>query len=140
MNSSSILIPMLVQVSLTLLVFVLLGFRKIAAIKTGKVDREKTALDNTAWPIGVVKVSNNISNQFQTPVIFYILIIFFYMTNSVTMSVVILSWVYSISRLIHAFVHVTSNFVPARFLMFMLGVICLLIMTIFAFIQLSTGI
>ena len=135
MNASSILLPVLIQISLTLVVFLMLGVRKTAAIKAGGVDRKKTALDNSAWPEPVVKVSNNIANQFQTPILFYVLCVLFYLTNTVSMTVYILAWVYTISRLIHAFVHTGSNFVPARFGLFFVGVLSLIIMTVMAFIS-----
>ncbi|PHS18314.1 MAG: hypothetical protein COA86_09255 [Kangiella sp.] len=135
MQNSTILLPMLIQVSLTLFIFILLGMRKTAAIKAGGVDREKTALDNSAWPEAVVKVSNNIGNQFQTPILFYVLCTMFYLTDSVSMAVYVLAWVYSITRLIHAFVHVSSNFVPARFGLFMIGVVCLIAMTVIAYMN-----
>ncbi|MDQ7048323.1 MAG: hypothetical protein Q9M92_01810 [Enterobacterales bacterium] len=77
MNASSILLPVLIQIALTLVVFLMLGMRKTAAIKAGGVDRKKTALDNSAWPEPVVKVSNNIANQFQTPILFYVLCVLF---------------------------------------------------------------
>ncbi len=136
MNFSSILLPVLIQISLTLVVFLVLGARKSKAIKAGGVDRTKTALDNSAWPEEVVKVSNNIANQFQTPVIFYVLCIMFYTTNTVTTAVLALAWVYSVSRIAHAFVHITSNFVPARLSIFFIGVVCLIVMTVLAFMHL----
>jgi len=137
MNFSSILLPILIQISLTLIMFLVLGARKTKAIKAGGVDREKTALNNSAWPEEVVKVSNNIANQFQTPVLFYVLSILFYATNTVTTAVLALAWIYSISRLVHAFVHISSNFVPARFGIFTIGVVCLIAMTVLAFLRLS---
>jgi len=135
MAASSILLPVLVQISLTLIMFLLLGVRKTKAIKAGGVDRKATALNNSAWPEGVVKVSNNIANQFQTPVLFYIISILFYLTNQVSLTVLVLAWIYSGSRIIHSFIHVGSNFVPARFMVFTLGVICLIAMTVIAFIN-----
>ncbi|PCJ46191.1 MAG: hypothetical protein COA74_06205 [Gammaproteobacteria bacterium] len=135
MNASTILLPVLVQITLTTIVFLLLGLRKTQAIKAGGVDREKTALDNSAWPEEVVKVSNNIANQFQTPVLFYVLSILFYVTDLVSLTVLALAWVYSISRIVHAFVHTNSNFVPLRFGLFIVGVICLMVMTVIAFIN-----
>jgi len=135
MNFSNILFPVLIQISLTLVVFIVLLVRKVKAIKAGGVDRKKTALDNSAWPENVVKVSNNIANQFQTPVLFYVLCILFQITNTVTAPVLMLAWVFTISRLIHAYIHIGSNFVPARFIMFILGVLCLIAMIMFAFIN-----
>ena len=136
MSNSTILLPMLIQISLTLFIFILLGIRKTSAIKAGGVDREQTALDNSAWPVQVVKVSNNIANQFQSPILFYILCAMFYLTDTVTMVIYVLAWIYSITRILHAFVHVSSNFVPARFGLFTIGVVCLIVMTVLAFINL----
>ncbi len=137
MNFSNILLPVFIQIALTLVMFLILGARKVKAIKAGGVDRNKTALDNSAWPVEVVKVSNNLANQFQTPVLFYVLAILFYLTNTVSTYVLVLSWCYSISRLVHAYIHINSNFVPARFLVFTFGVICLMIMTVIAFIKIA---
>ena len=136
MNFSTILLPVLIQITLTLLVFLILGARKIKAIKAGGVDRQKTALDNSAWPEDVVKVSNNIANQFQTPVLFYVLSMLFYFTQQVSTTVLILAWVYALSRLAHAYVHIHSNYVPLRFNIFTLGVLCLIVMTVLAFLKL----
>ena len=133
MNLNSILLPVLIQLSLTLVMFLILGVRKTQAIKAGNVDRTKTALNNTAWPEEVVKVSNNIANQFQTPVIFYMLAITFYITNTVDTLVLVLAWVYVVSRLAHGYVHIGSNFVPARFKIFTISVLTLIIMTVVAF-------
>jgi len=135
MSANAILLPVLVQISLTLVMFLLLGARKTKAMKAGGVDSKATALNNSAWPEDVVKVSNNIANQFQTPVLFYIISILFYLTNQVSLTVLVLAWIYSGTRVIHAFIHAGSNFVPARFIIFTLGVICLIAMTVIAFIK-----
>ncbi len=137
MNASSILLPMLVQISLTLLVLLFLGVRKKKALKTGNVDITKTALNNSAWPDDVVKVSNNIANQFQTPNLFYVLCIIFYLTNSVSTLVLVFSWVYVVTRIIHAYVHMNSNYVPVRLSLFIVGTVCLISMTVTAFINIS---
>lgn len=136
MNFSSILLPVLIQISLTLIMFLILGVRKGRAVKAGEVDGKKAALNNSAWPNEVVKVSNNIANQFQIPVLFYVLSILFYVTNTVSIIVLITAWVFAISRLAHAYVHIGSNFIPARFSLFMIGVVCLFVMLVFAFINL----
>ncbi len=133
MNLSNILLPVLIQVSLTMIVFLILGVRKSKAVKAGEVDLKKAALNNSAWPDDVIKVSNNIANQFQTPILFYVLCIFFFITNTVNTIVIVLAWIYAISRLIHAYVHIGSNYVPARFSIFIIGVISLFMMLIMAF-------
>jgi len=136
MQNSFILWPVFVQIMLTLVVFLIMGKRKSAAIKAGGVDRRKAALDNSAWPETVVKTSNNIQNQFQTPVLFYVLCLSFISINAVNIAAVALAWAYVLSRLIHAYVHIGSNYVPLRFRMFLFGTLILIIMTILLGIRL----
>ncbi|OUS25263.1 hypothetical protein A9Q99_21975 [Gammaproteobacteria bacterium 45_16_T64] len=129
MNSSAILWPVVVQVILTFSMFVVLAVRKAKAVKSGGVDRSKTALDNAAWPDDVVQVSNNIQNQFQTPVLFYVLSFAFLITNTVSTAVLGLAWLYVISRVVHAYVHTGSNYVPVRLRVFLVGCLSLILLT-----------
>ena len=73
MNGTEILFPVLANILLVIIMFFVLGARKGAAVKAGLVSRDDTALDNKAWNDEVVKVSNNIANQFETPILFYLL-------------------------------------------------------------------
>ena len=128
--------PMLAQIFLTLVVFILLAKRKKADIAAGTADRMKTALDNKAWSESVVKVSNNIDNQFQTPVLFYALCIILAQLNAVTATTLTLAWVYAISRYVHMLIHVGSNHVPHRMPVFLVGVGCLIAMTMISMVNL----
>ena len=131
MSSNLIIWPVLAQVILTWLMFIILGIRKSKDIKAGKVDRTKTALDNKAWSDEVVKVSNNIANQFQTPVLFYVLCFIIFNLDMVTTISLLLAWSYVISRYLHAYVHIGSNYVPYRMNLFLLGCIALIALTIY---------
>ena len=128
LNPTLALWPVLVQIILTISVFLVMGARKAKAVKAGLVDRKKAALNNSAWPDDVVQVSNNIQNQFQTPVLFYVLVFAFILTNAVTPYVLTLAWLYAISRVAHAYVHTGSNYVPARFRIFIFSVLTLVLM------------
>jgi len=139
MNAELILWPVLTQIVLTIVVFLLLGARKLNAFKAKTVDLRKAALDNSAWPDDVRKVSNNIQNQFQLPVIFYVLCFAFLTTNSVSFAVLILSWGFAISRVVHSYVHVGSNHVPARSRVFMVGCICLILLCVLLTTRLFIG-
>ena len=136
MNSNEIFLPVLVQILITITGFLLLGVRKTRAVKSGQVDMEKTALDNDAWPDYVLMVSNNIRNQFQVPVLFYVLCFVLYSIDAVSTTVLYLAWAFVISRAIHAYIHMSSNFVPARFGVFTIGVIIMIAMFVFAAIAL----
>ena len=132
MDSNQIFWPVLVQIFITIAGFMLLGVRKTRALKTGTVDQEKAALDNDAWPDYVLVVSNNIRNQFQVPVLFYVLCFLFHTLDAVSTPVLYLAWAFVITRLIHAYIHMSSNFVPARFGVFTLGFIIIIVMTVIA--------
>lgn len=132
MISNSIFWPVLAQVFLTLAMYIVLGKRKAAAVKAGQVDRQKAALDNRLWPDDVVKVSNNLANQFETPVLFYVLCFVLFFTNSAGTLAVVFAWLFAASRYVHAVVHVGSNYVPARMRLFMFGWAMLLALLILA--------
>ncbi|MFT6311461.1 MAG: hypothetical protein ACJAQS_001835 [Porticoccus sp.] len=129
MSQNLIYGPVLAQIVLTFCVFILLARRKAADIKAGIADRGKSALDNKAWSEPVVKVSNNIDNQFQTPVLFYALCFVLAQLGAVTAVSLGLAWFYAVSRYLHMFVHTGSNHVPHRMPLFLGGVLALMVMT-----------
>lgn len=139
MNSNEIFLPVLVQILITITGFMLLGVRKTRAVKSGQVDMEKTALDNDAWPDYVLMVSNNIRNQFQVPVLFYVLCFLLYSIDAVSTAVLYLAWAFVITRAIHAYIHMSSNFVPARFSIFTIGFLIMIAMFVFAAIALVSA-
>ena len=60
MSSRLILYPVLVQVLLTMTVYILLNFAKARALRRGEVDLARRALHDDAWPDSVVKINNNV--------------------------------------------------------------------------------
>lgn len=139
MNSHLILWPVVAQISLTLSMLIILGTRKTTAVKAGEVDRKQAALNNQVWPDEVVKVSNNIANQFELPVLFYVLCLVLYSINSVGVAAIVLAWLFTASRFAHAYVHIGSNYVPMRFRLFLLGGVVLIAMTILVVWSLASG-
>jgi len=116
----------LAHVFLIFFLYIKLGVQKSAAVKAGFVDRSKAALDNRVWPENVLKVSNNIDNQFQIPMLFYALSFTLFLTNAVNLFVLVMMAVFVITRYVHSYIHVTSNYVPHRFKVFTLGTLLLL--------------
>ncbi|WP_039990202.1 MAPEG family protein [Paraglaciecola arctica] len=132
MNSNHILWPVLAQIFLTLIMFITLGVRKAKAVKASAVNRQQAALNNRVWPEDVVKVSNNIANQFEAPVLFYVLCLVLYSINAADMVAIGLAWLFALSRFAHAYVHIGSNYVPMRLRLFLLGCFVLIAMLILA--------
>ncbi|MFT3952953.1 MAG: MAPEG family protein [Piscinibacter sp.] len=74
-GGASLVWPLLVQVALTLAVLGVLGRRRFRALGARDVRAKEVALSNDAWPETVKQASNNFSNQFEIPVLFYVLVI-----------------------------------------------------------------
>ncbi len=114
MSRNWILAPVLVQVLLTLLMYVALIRAKTRAVKVGTVDLARRALHDDAWPDDVQQVNNNIRNQFQLPVLFYVLAFSLWAMDAVGVAALAVAWLFVASRLVHAWIHVGSNYVPHR--------------------------
>ncbi|MBQ0758173.1 MAG: MAPEG family protein [Zhongshania sp.] len=130
MNSHLILLPVLLQVLLTITLYIKLNIVKVRAAKAGDVNEERRSLHDDAWPDYVLKINNCIRNQFEVPILFYVLAISFALINAVDLSVLVISWLFVASRVAHAYIHTGSNYVPARRKIFTFGVIIVLVMAL----------
>lgn len=128
--------PMLVVLAIPVLVLLLNGKRKSAERRAGNVHKD-TPINNTAWSLPVLLTSNSLANQFQLPVIFYVLCFILLHLNGVSMLVLGLCWVFAVSRCFHAFIHVTSNAIPLRLSSFLVGALVLLILFAITIITLA---
>lgn len=121
MNRDLIFLPILVQVLLTLATYILLIKTKIRAMKAGEVDMARRALHDDAWPESVMKINNNIRNQFEVPVLFYVLAFMLWALEAVNALTLAAAWLFAVSRIVHAWIHIGSNYVPNRRRVFTVG-------------------
>ena len=121
MSRDLIFWPVLVQVLLTLFVYVALIKRKIAAMRAGTVDMERRALHDDAWPGDVMQINNNIRNQFELPVLFYVLSAALWALHAVHWLALAAAAAFVVSRIVHVWIHIGSNYVPARRRAFTVG-------------------
>ncbi len=113
--------PVLVQMLLTMLVFVRLIKVKVRELKAGKVDLPRRGLHEDAWPDSVLQVNNNIRNQFELPVLFYGACFMLWGLEAVGIVALVLAWLFVASRIVHAWIHLGSNYIPNRRRMFTVG-------------------
>lgn len=130
MNNIEILYPVLAHMFLVVFLFIPLIMRKSKAVKNKAVDLKETALNNQAWTSDVKKVSNNIANQFEIPVLFYALCMIIALTDNVGVLNTALAWGFVALRYVHTYVHIGSNFVPLRMRIFALSLVIVLVMLI----------
>lgn len=123
MPDNAILLPVLAQVLLTITMYVALAVAKRKAVAAGLVDLERRALHDDAWPDSVLKINNNIRNQFELPVLFYVTAVIHWQLGDPGAWTLVLAWLFVASRIVHAWIHTHSNFVPARRRVFTFGVL-----------------
>lgn len=125
MSITAVLLPVFVQVGLTLLLLLWLGSSRVSALRGGDVKMGDIALGERNWPKRVLQIQNAFHNQFEVPVLFYVLVALSLVTRKADMLFVVMSWMFVASRLVHASIHTTSNKVIRRFQAFTVGVMIL---------------
>ena len=128
MTISSVLAPVFVQVALTFALLIWTGRVRFAAVRAGEVRVGDIALGQRGWPAPVQQVSNTFQNQFELPVLFYVLVALALFTRKADLLFVVMTWVFVLSRLAHAYVYATSNIVMLRFQIFLVGATVLMLM------------
>lgn len=134
MSIAAVLAPVFVQVALAFVLLFWMGRVRYASAGRGEVRVKDIALGEKVWPPKVQQIANAFHNQLELPIFFYVLVAFALITNQTGMLFVVLSWLFVASRLVHAYIHVTSNNVRYRGPAYIVGVFVLMAMWIgFAF-------
>lgn len=123
LNPAWIFVPVLIQLTLTIVLYFLLARRKRKAAEAGEVNEARRGIYDDAWPESVILVNNCIRNQFELPVLFYVVILSLWSLNAASWLALGLAGLFAISRLVHAYIHTGSNIVPVRRRIFIFGVL-----------------
>lgn len=116
------------QVALTIGLLFVMGRRRIHALKAEHTTMEQIALDSNAWPADALKAANAFKNQFELPVLFYVVCLLFIGFSRPDLFVAVLAIAFVITRYAHALIHINSNHVRKRAQIFFAGVICVTLM------------
>lgn len=130
MSIAASIAPMFAQVLLVVILSVVMAKRRAAAVRCNEVKTSALVGDANAWPKPVRLVANAFHNQFEFPILFYVLTILAVVTKQTDVLFVWLAWLFVATRYLHAFIHVTSNRMPHRFYAFIAGVTVLTVMWI----------
>jgi hypothetical protein len=139
MSLQAILLPLFVEVILTFALLFWLAPLRARDFSSGLVREEDIGLRQPNWSKPALQVQYSFSNQFELPVLFYVLTILAYVTHHAGMLFVVLAWVFVIFRLFQAYVHVTNNKVRLRGTFFGISALALAIMWIVFIIEILTG-
>ncbi|MGH8204791.1 MAG: MAPEG family protein [Steroidobacteraceae bacterium] len=109
MNRNLIFYPVIVLVAMTLATYAYLLRVKVRENRAGRVNRERWTLDENAWPDAVRQVNNNLRNQFELPVLFYVVCVVLWELEAVGVAALAAAWLFVLTRVAHAWIHMTSN-------------------------------
>ena len=127
MQQTTILYPAILMMVLTLLLYVKSYLDNTKALKNKYIKGKyfKAYLGEVPEHIEVSR--QTLKNQFELPILFYFLISLVLIFDKVTIIDLILAWAFVVSRYIHCYIRLTSNYVPYRAIIFQLGLFILIV-------------
>ena len=125
------LYPMFAMILVTFTVAGYLLKLRIAAVKSGEIKLSTFRLNNGEnMPVKMLQAARNYTNLFEMPV-------FFYAAGTITLalhlyspSMILLGWLFVACRIVHSWIHLTSNNVIRRLQAFVASNICVFLMWI----------
>jgi hypothetical protein len=139
MTLQAILLPLFVEVGLTFVLLFWMGTLRMRALRRREVRLADIALGQPAWPQRPTQIANAYHNQFELPVLFYVLVVLAIIARKADLLFVVMSWIFVVLRLVHTGIHTSSNDVPQRFYAFAAGAIVLLVMWIIFAVRVLAG-
>jgi hypothetical protein len=131
MTVPMVLLPVFVLVGLTFALLLGMASARTRSIVSGETRIPDIALRQPNWPARATAIGNCFANQFEIPVLFYVLIALALPLRHADLVVVMLSWVFVVTRFAHAGIFVTSNDVRTRSLAWFAGVLVLFAMWVY---------
>ncbi len=138
MQDSAIFAPFIGMMLLTLAVWFYMYARRLSFLFANRIDYRKIDTPDKAAgviPEKVACASYNLKNLFELPVLFYATCIYLYVSGSVDTLYLVAAWWFFILRIVHSYIHCTSNNVPQRFGAYAISAIGLWFIVVRAAIQ-----
>jgi hypothetical protein len=131
MSVQMVLLPVFVLIGLTFALLLGMATMRTRALTGGETKMKDVALGEPNWPTRAAQIGNCFSNQFEIPLLFYILIAIALPLRRADLVIVLLSWVFVVTRFVHAGIFVTSNDLRQRGPAWFAGVLVLFAMWLY---------
>ena len=131
MSIRMVLLPLFVQVGLTFALLIGMVALRRQTLVSGETKIREIALGQPNWPVRATQVGNCYRNQFELPMLLYVLIALALPLRHADLFIVLMSWVFVITRFVHAGIFVTSNDLGPRSMAWLAGVLVLLVMWLY---------
>jgi hypothetical protein len=134
-----VLLPLFVEIILTFMLLAGMGVLRNRDLRDGAVTARSIALREPNWPARTTQVANAFANQFELPVLFYVLTILEIITRHADLVFVVLAWVFVLSRIGHAYIHTSGNVVTQRGAVYGIGMLVLVVMWLIFMVRIMLG-
>ena len=128
-----ILLPVLALIAWSLIVFLWMYGTRIPAMSKAEVDPQSAKHPASlpgVLPSNVEAIADNYNHLMEQPTIFYATCFFLALSGLGDATAVNLAWAYVGLRVVHSLIQGTANIVMARFLVFTLSTIALIVMVV----------
>ena len=138
MNQAAIFFPVFALAAWTFAILLLIPYKRIKAVARKQLVADDFKLgESKNVPPSVSLPNQNYTNLLELPVLFYVICLVLYVTNSVDMEAIYLAWLFVGLRIVHSVVHLTSNNLLQRLMVFAVGFFVLVGMWVRAFVAIS---
>jgi hypothetical protein len=134
-----ILAPLFVQVVLSFVLCFWIPIVSVPLLRGGKVRPQDVDLRQPNWPRPIQQINNAYTNQFELPVLFYVLTVLAIITKHADLLFVVMAWIFVLARLAHTFIHTTSNNMSHRGPVFGIAALVLAIMWLIFIVKIMLG-
>ncbi|WP_300528279.1 MAPEG family protein [Maricaulis sp.] len=129
---SSILTPVLALIIWTMIMYLWMYATRIPAMQKAGINaaKMKSKSEMDVLPREVSRIADNYNHLHEQPVIFYALVFYIQLAGQADTLAIQLAWGYVALRIIHSLIQALWNFIPARFGVFALSSIVLIVLAV----------
>ena len=122
MSSNHLIYPMFALALLTGTILLLITLQRFIAIRKGILKPNYLEEEGAEKaPQNIVKLTHNLNNLFEFPILFYVVCCVIIATDRVDQLYVWFAWFYVFIRYVHSLIHTTYNYVPHRAMIHMVS-------------------
>ncbi len=134
----TLLSALLAQVWLTFVIALITLKARVNAAKQGKVRLTYFKHNQGDAPETMLRLGDNLKNQFELPVLFYCVILLLILIEQNHPFYLLMAWIFIASRVTHAYIHIKTNHIKQRMISFLIGFIALILMWLGVSVELLT--
>jgi hypothetical protein len=126
-----VLLPVVVLIGLTFALLLGMAGARRQALVSRETKVRDIVLGQPNWPTRTTQIGNCYRNQFELPLLFYVLVALALPLRHADLFIVLMSWVFVVTRFVHAGIFVSSNDLRNRSLAWFAGALVLFAMWVY---------